>query len=234
MKLLLFSNSTNTGEEYLKYTLPYINDFTGTDRKAVFIPFAGISIGFDPYFQRVSQALKSSGLEIQSLHHLSEKQKALKDAEIIIVGGGNTFALLGALQDHFLLDPLREKVIQGTKYIGWSAGANLACPTIMTTNDMPIIEPQNFNALNLVPFQINPHYTDFVQPGHAGETREMRIGEFLIMNRDIYVAGLREGTLFHLENSHIDLMGNRPCRIFKYGSVALDMMAGENFDFLLG
>jgi dipeptidase E len=234
MRLLLFSNSTNAGEEYLNYTIPYINEFVReSNKQALFIPFAGIAIGYDVYFERVSYVFAEMGLSMISVHDQIDMTKAVKQAELIVVGGGNTFALLKSLQDKNLLDAIREKVLKDTDYIGWSAGANLACPTIRTTNDMPIVEPASFNALNLIPFQINPHYTDFKQPGHAGETREMRIEEFLLANREVFVTGLREGSVFYVENKKPKLLGYRPCRVFKYGRTAQEMNPGDNFDFLM-
>jgi dipeptidase E len=123
--------------------------------------------------------------------------------------------------------------LAGIPYIGWSAGSNIACPTIRTTNDMPIVEPDSFNALNLIPFQINPHYTDYFDKKHAGETREMRIEEFLLVNQNTYVAGLREGTLFVINNSTLKLLGNKTCRIFKYNRKPREVSSGDNLSFLM-
>ena len=111
----------------------------------------------------------------------------------------------------------RKRVFDGTPYIGWSAGSNVACPTIMTTNDMPVVEPDSFNAFNLIPFQINPHYLDANPAGHAGETREQRIEEFIEVNPDVYVVGLREGTMLLVENRKMNLIGPRKARIFRKG-----------------
>jgi dipeptidase E len=235
MRLLLFSNSRNEGEEYLSYTLPYIKSFLKFEHltKALFIPYAGISIRFDNYLNRVKEKLSSIELDITSLHNQKDKIKAVNEAQIIIIGGGNTFCLLKTIQEQKLLSVIKEKVIMGTPYIGWSAGANLACPSIKTTNDMPIVEPENFTALQLIPFQINPHYTDFIPPGHAGETREMRIEEFILMNKEIYVAGLREGTLFQLDGNKIILLGNKPCRIFRHEKDPVEKYPGEDFSFLI-
>jgi dipeptidase E len=153
MKLLLFSNSTNAGEEYLSYTISYINEFLkGVDKNALFIPFAVVSIGFDTYFNRVSEVLLPIGINLSSVHHQPDMKKAVLEAKIFIVGGGNTFALLKSLQKNLLLELIRKKVRNRASYIAWNAGANIACPTIRTTNDMPITEPENFNALHLIPF----------------------------------------------------------------------------------
>jgi dipeptidase E len=217
MRLLLFSNSTNTGKEYLNFTLPYINDFINmVNKNALFVPYAAVSIGLDRYYEMVSQELNKVGINIISLHRQKDAYKAVKNAEIIIIGGGNTFCLLKKLIDLNLLKTIRNKVLKGTPYIGWSAGSNLACPTIKTTNDMPIVHPKNLDALDLVPFQINPHYTDFNPTNHSGETREMRINEFLLLDQKLPVIGLREGTLLQIENDQIILKGELSCRLFKY------------------
>lgn len=234
MRLLLFSNSTNAGEEYLSYTVPYIRDFLhGKTLSGIFIPFAGISVGFDNYFKLVSEKLSVAGIQLESLHRSKSPGDVLKKSELIIVGGGNTFYLLKSLQDYDLMDIMKEKIKMGTPYIGWSAGSNLVCPTIKTTNDMPIAEPLNFNALNLIPFQINPHYTDFKQEDHAGETRDMRINEFLLVNPEIIVAGLREGTLLLVNGSKITLKGSKSCKIFLNNKQPYEISPEENLDFLL-
>jgi dipeptidase E len=117
--------------------------------------------------------------------------------------------------------------------VGWSAGSNVACPTIKTTNDMPVVEPSSFAALNLIPFQINPHYTDANPAGHAGETREQRIEEFLEINRSVYVVGLREGTMLLCENEKLHLLGDKTARIFKNGTLPQELGKGDNLTFLL-
>lgn len=234
MRLLLFSNSTNAGEDYLNYTLPYMEEYL-KDRpeNAIFLPFAGISVGFDNYAKMVGEKLAGIGVKIEALHRAKDKKQAIKQASLIIIGGGNTFYLLKWLQDEDLLDVIRDQVKAGIPYIGWSAGSNITCPTIRTTNDMPIVEPAGFKALNLIPFQINPHYTDVVQKGHAGETREMRIMEFLMANQEMYVVGLREGTLLEITDDTIHLKGNKKCRIFKYGQETAEYAPEDDLHFLL-
>ena len=234
MRLLLFSNSTNAGEEYLNYTLPFIRNFLhGEKVQAAFIPYAGISVGFDVYYEMVASKISDTGIHLEPVHRSSSPNELIAESELIIVGGGNTFYLLKSLQDMNLLSAIAEKVKKGTPYIGWSAGSNLACPSIKTTNDMPIVQPKDFRGLNLIPFQINPHFTDFRQEGHAGETREMRINEFLLANPEVVVAGLREGTLLAVEDQKIELKGKKSCRIFKSGQDAYEVQPGENLSFLL-
>jgi len=230
----LISNSTNAGEAYLEHPLDQIKTFLGSSRvKALFVPYAGVTISFDEYTTRVSKRFQEIGHEITSVHKVDDPIVAVQQAEAIVVGGGNTFHLTRLMQDQGLIEIIREKVLDGTPYIGWSAGSNMACPSIRTTNDMPIVEPLSFQALNLVPFQINPHYLDANPEGHAGETREMRIEEFLEANPGIFVVGLREGTMFLVEKESIRLLGPRPARIFKKDYNPQEFEPGADFSFLL-
>ncbi len=234
MRLLLISNSTNAGEAYLEHPLDQIKSFLGSiPVKALFIPYAGVTISFDEYTTRVSKRFREIAHEITSVHEVDDPVQAVQQAEAIVVGGGNTFNLAKLMQQEGLIDAIREKVLAGTPYIGWSAGSNMACPSIRTTNDMPIVEPVSFQALNLVPFQINPHYLDANPEGHAGETREMRIEEFLEANPGIFVVGLREGTMFLIEKETMQLLGPRPARIFKKDQNPQELEPGADFSFLL-
>ena len=234
MRLLLLSNSTNPGEQYLGYAGEYIKEFLGEEPiKALFIPYAAVTFSFDEYEKKVSEKFKEIGHEIISIHNFNDPVSALKEATAIVVGGGNTWKLLKMLGDKNLIDIIRHKVTNGAPYIGWSAGANVACPTIMTTNDMPVVEPDSFAAFNLLPFQINPHYTDANLAGHAGETREQRIEEFIEANPGIYVAGLREGTMLILENETLRLNGPKNIRIFKKGAIPAEFAEADDLSFLL-
>ena len=148
------------------------------------------------------------------------------------MGGGNTFKLLKVIQQNDLVETMRFRVLDGIPYVGWSAGSNLACPTICTTIDMPITEPDSFSAFNLIRFQINPHYLDAHPDGHGGETREERITEFLAMDPDIYVVGLREGSMLRIEGAVIRLIGERSMRVFKHGRVTKEVTPNDDLDFL--
>ncbi|MBN2485304.1 MAG: dipeptidase PepE [Bacteroidales bacterium] len=234
MRLLLFSNSTNAGEDYLAYTLPYIKTFAGQKPvKAVFIPYAGITVSWDNYFKMVAEKLILCGIELTPIHWSKSHLREIEKTEMIIVGGGNTFHLLKTMQENNLMEKIRLKVFSGTPYIGWSAGSNLACPTIRTTNDMPVVEPLSFDALGLIPFQINPHYTDATLQNFAGEGRETRIKEFISVNQNITVAGLREGSLFEFSGNSLQLKGDKSCRIFKYEKEPLELAPGDDFSFLM-
>lgn len=235
MKLLLISNSTNPGEPYLDYPKHNIREFLGpAPVEVLFIPYAAVTFSYDLYEERVSERFREVGHKIISIHHFSDPAKAIKEAEAIAVGGGNTWKLIKNIRDNGLIRPVREKVSGGTPYIGWSAGSNVSCPTIMTTNDMPVVQLSSFRAFNLIPFQINPHYLDVNPDGHAGETREQRIIEFIEMNPDVYVAGLREGTMFELKNGTLRLIGPRKARIFKKGISPSELGDKDDFSFLLG
>ena len=235
MKLLLISNSTNAGEDYLDHPKNEIKKFLGkTKVKALFIPYAGVTFSYDDYETKVKERFNEIGHDVISIHRFDNPVKAVEEAEAIVVGGGNTFELVNQIYKNKLIEPIRKKVLNNeTPFVGWSAGSNVACPSIRTTNDMPIVEPESFDVFNFVPFQINPHYLDKNPEGHGGETREDRIIEFIELNKNIYVTGLREGTMFWLENNTIKLIGERPCRIFKYGKAPKELNNNDNFDFLL-
>ncbi|NDV47414.1 dipeptidase PepE [Paludibacter sp. 221] len=234
MKLLLISNSTNPGEPYLDYPKSEIKKFLGAESvEAVFIPYAAVTFSYDEYEAKVNNRFSEIGHKVKSIHHFADPVEAIREAEAIVVGGGNTWKLVRMMHDNGIISEIRKKVLSGTPYIGWSAGSNVACPTLRTTNDMPIINPMTFETCNLVPFQINPHYLDNNPANHGGETREQRIEEFITENQDVYVVGLREGTMLHYDNGNLKLIGNRPVRVFKYGETPLELTATDDLNFLL-
>lgn len=234
MRLLLISNSTNPGEDYLDYPKNNIKDFLGDKSKnAIFIPYAAVTFSFEEYEKKVNNRFAEIGHQVTSIHRFINPIEAIENSDAIVVGGGNTWQLVKMLQEKGLMKVIRKKVKQGTPYIGWSAGSNIACPSLRTTNDMPIVEPIKFKTLKLVPFQINPHYLDDNPANHGGETREMRINEFIEVNKETYVVGLREGTMLLLENDDLSLIGKKKARIFKYGQEPLELSDEDDFNFLL-
>ncbi|MCO4291948.1 dipeptidase PepE [Solitalea sp. MAHUQ-68] len=235
MNLLLLSNSTNAGESYLEYPKQYIADFLAKHNitEVLFIPFAAVTFSYDEYLAKVQQRFSEFDVKVNSIHTFNNPINTVNAAQAIVIGGGNTFHLLKNMQELGLIDCIRQKVLAGTPYIGWSAGTNVTCPTICTTNDMPIVQPQSFNALNLIPFQINPHYLDSHPDNHAGETREQRLLEYITANPNRYVAGLREGCMFYVENNTIRLEGRKSVRIFRTNEEIKELNTNDDFSFLL-
>jgi dipeptidase E len=206
MNLLLLSNSRNSGGAYLAHALEAFAALVGARRSAWFVPFAAVTVDWDDYTQTVQAALQPLGFTVTGAHHGSPPG----DHDVILVGGGNTFHLLRECRRRGLLVPMRALAMAGVPYAGWSAGSNLACPTLRTTNDMPIVDPGGFDALGLLSFQINPHFTNALPAGHQGETREQRLAEFVRANPEVDVLGLPEGDWLRVQGTAVTLCGPHP------------------------
>jgi len=229
--LLLISTSTVHGTQYLEHAFGPLEDFLGPVRRVLFIPYALQDRA--GYAAKARAAFASIGCGLDSIHEASSPGDAVERAEAVFTGGGNTFRLLKALYEADLMAVLRRRVGEGMRYAGASAGSNLACPTIKTTNDMPIVEPPTFEALGLVPFQINPHYLD-PDPGstHMGETRETRIREFHEEN-ETPVVGLREGAILRVDGGAVTLQGIAGARIFRRGKDPVEVSPVASLQTLL-
>jgi dipeptidase E len=227
-RLLLISTSTVFGTRYLEHAYDELRDLLGQTGRVLFIPYALKDC--EGYAGRARAAFREMGYELESLHRSAHPLQTVEKAEAIFCGGGNTFRLLKALGDAQLIEPIRRRVLAGMPYSGASAGANIACPTIRTTNDMPIVEPCSLAALNLVSFQINAHYVD-ADPNstHMGETRETRIREFHEENT-APVVGLREGAMLRVDGDRIELRGRAGARIFRRGQAAVEVHPGAVLD----
>ncbi len=230
-RLLLISNSTKLGEEYLEYPKNDIKNFLDSNpvrcNNIVFIPYAGVTISYEDYVMRVRRRFNEIGYDVRGVNEFEDVKVAIEGSDGIVVGGGNSFVLVDLLHKNGLIDLVRRKVLEGVPYIGWSAGANVACPTIKTTNDMPIVESVSLRGLNLVSFQINPHYTEARLPNHAGETRPQRIEEFTVLNREISVVGLPEGCMLRVEGEEIKLIGDSEVKVFRYGNDIVSYKSGD-------
>ena len=234
MRLLLLSNSRNYGGEYLGHAEGAIREFLGRSAgKVVFVPYAAVRVSYDAFADAVGKRFGELGYGLTSVHREADPRAAVAGAGAVVVGGGNTFHLLARLYDSGLVEALRARARSGVPYLGWSAGANVAGPTIRTTNDMPIVQPPSFAALGLVPFQINPHYTDAVLPDHAGETRAERLLEFTAANPGVPVVGLREGSALRLEGATLELLGEKPARVFVSGQEPSEHEPGSSLQFLM-
>lgn len=215
-RLLLISNSTLHGGGYLDHAAAHIREVIGPGvRRVLFVPYA--LHDRDGYARQARVRFESMGYALDSAHEASDPALAAARAEAIFVGGGNTFRLLDSLQRFGLLPVIRDRVELGMPYVGSSAGSNVACPTLKTTKDMPIVELRSFEALGLVKFQISPHFQD-PDPAstHMGETQEQRIVQYLEEN-DRPVAGLREGAMLRVEGDSITLLGSSGMRAFRRG-----------------
>ena len=230
-RLLLLSSSTVHGTAYLEHAAEALKARLAGARRVLFIPFA--LKDHDAYAAKVRTAFESFGFGLDSLHEAADPKAAVEQAEAIFTGGGNTFRLLDSIYRFNLMEPLRTRVAAGMPYTGASAGTNLACPTIRTTNDMPIVEPPSLRALGLVPFQINPHYLD-PDPGstHKGETREERLMQYHEEN-DLPVVGLREGAMLWVDEDRVTLKGSKPARIFRRGLAPVEAEPGSDLTELV-
>jgi len=228
MNALLLSNSTMPGTPFFTWPKPHVQPFLEQRqiKSGIFIPFAAVTLTFDVYEEKVTEAFRDIGVAVTSIHRQEDPASAIARAELIIVGGGNSFALLARLQENRMLNLIREKVLSGTPYIGWSAGANLACPTIMTTNDMPVVQPQTLEALGLIPYQINPHYHELKFEDQGGETRKERLEEFIVMNPHRKVIGLPEGMLLECADGAITLKGRGIAKRYVFGRAVEDLKEG--------
>lgn len=234
MRLLLLSNSRNAGEARFAWAAEEIQSFFGSAlRRFAFVPYAAVGFPYDEYEAMVQAPFAAWGYEVTSIHHAPDPTEAIRAADAILVGGGNTFHLVHELHRTGVMQAIQQAVLSGTPYLGWSAGANVACPSMRTTNDMPIIQPASFETLGFVPFQINPHFTTHVAPNHAGETREDRIREFLALNQGLKVVGLPEGCLLHLEGMKIRLVGREAISIFAYNQPRQLDASGEDLQSLM-
>ena len=230
-RLLLISNSTSHGSGYLDHCADEIQDFLGPTKRILFVPFALQDL--DGYAAIARERFAQMGYGLDSIHESTQAKEAVLSADALFIGGGNTFRLLNHLIEQDLVDDIRQRVENSMPYIGTSAGSNVACITIKTTNDMPIVEPPTFDALNLVSFNINPHYLDPDPTStHKGETREQRIQEFLEENNCV-VVGLREGTWIRAEGSKATLGGQNGARLFVRDQEARELSPGDSLDFLL-
>lgn len=233
MKLLLLSNSAAPGRSYLDHAREVIAEHLDGVTELLFVPYA--LADHDGYTAKVAAFMDTLGIRVRGAHTAREPRELVASAQAVFIGGGNSFRLLKSLQRHGLVDAVARRIrADGVPYMGSSAGTNMACPTLRTTNDMPIVQPVYFDTLGLVPFQINPHYLDPV-PGsaHMGETREERLRQFLEEN-DVPVLGLREGTWLRRSHDALELGGLAAgARLFTPGAEPVEHAPGADLSPLL-
>ena len=234
MRLLLGSGGLRSEARRALYYEEMARHFEGC-QEVVFIPYA--SSDYSEYSSDIARFSKPSGVKIRGIETFANPVEAIENADGIYVGGGNTFLLTKGLHENDLLDIVRKRVSEGMPYMGVSAGSNVACPTMQTTNDMPIVQPPSFETFALLPFQINPHYHDgtiWMKEGesfkqHFGETRTQRIQEFHEYN-DRSVLGLWEGAFLRWDGETGLLIGG-DATVFHRGSDPVTYPAGTEFNF---
>ncbi|MDX5405808.1 MAG: dipeptidase PepE [Chromatiaceae bacterium] len=227
MQLLLLSSSRADNSDYLAPYMNWIDSHLSGINELLFIPYAGVSIEYDAYQAMVQQALLPLGITVTSIHQHSDARQAVLDAKAIAVGGGNTFHLLYQLYQQDIVQLIRKRVTENVPYLSWSAGSNIAGASIRTTNDMPIIEPASFNALNLLPLQLNPHYSDYKPEGFHGETRDMRLAEFMQIHPATPIIALPEGSALKHDDGKLTLLGSKGGYLFQGGNKT---PLAENYD----
>jgi dipeptidase E len=228
---LLISNSTMHGKGYLAHVQDELREFLSGIERILFVPWA--LHDHDGYENKARAAFSELGIELTSIHRSPHPLAAIGDADAVFVGGGNTFRLLDRLQKTGAAAAIAARAIGGMRYVGSSAGTNVATRSIHTTNDMPIVHPQTLTAMGLVPFQINPHYLD-PDPGsrHMGETREERIRQFHEED-GTPVLGLREGAWVRVDGDKARLCGTTGARLFRRGAAAEELKTGADLSGLL-
>ena len=232
VRALLISSSKVYGGGYLDHAEAAIRERLAGVRRVLFVPYA--LADWKAYAATARTRYEAMGFGLDSLHESTDPHAAVKAAEAVFVGGGNTFRLLKTLYDLGLLAPLRARALAGMPFVGSSAGTNIACPTVRTTNDMPIVEPPSLSALGLVRFQVNPHYLDpDPDSRHMGETREMRLLQFLEEN-DVPVVGLREAGMLQIEGESATLLGTASARLFRRRVAPVEVPPGARCDEHLG
>lgn len=227
MELILLSNGKTSGDaELLGYAKQQI--LTVLERrkvaKAILIPYALIRSDYD---SRARDLEKSLGISVTSVHHFDNQAEAINQAECIIISGGNTWMLNQMMHEKGLIVPIQRAVRErGVPYIGWSAGCNVACPSIRTTNDMPVRSSVVLPSLGLFPVQINPHYIDAHVSGHMGETRDERIAEFCAVNPTESVVAIREGSLLQISGNDLTYFSakGQGFKIFRHGQETTEHM----------
>ena len=230
---LMLSASRVGNSTYLSHTVELIRPLTQPGQQWLFIPYAGVSVSYDEYLTKVQTALDPLPITISSIHQFADPKQAILDAAGIFVGGGNTFQLLKELYRYDLLHLIREKVENGMPYVGWSAGSNITGASIRTTNDMPIVEPPSFTALGILPFQLNPQYTNYQMPGHNGETRAQRLLEFTMVDPLTPVIGIQEGSALWRQGDKLHLMGNETAYLFHGKQQEVELTANTDLSHYL-
>lgn len=232
-QMLLLSSSRSADTGFLEACEDELRDTLKDIKRVLFIPYAIIGEENRGRIGMVEERCRALGVKMDNIEEFGDHAAAVEQAEAVLVSGGNTFCLLDAMYRNNVIEPLRKRVREGMPYIGWSAGSNVAGKSIRTTNDMPIVYPPSFDALGLVSFHLNPHFTDAMPPGHRGETRRDRLGEFLSVNPHEKVVAIREGSALRIRGNHMRLAGKHDGLLFTSDASPVVLAAGRDLSHLL-
>jgi dipeptidase E len=234
LNLLLLSSGAGRDGEFLRYAADSVQRVLGAGIETVlFVPFASVLRSYDDVTAVVRQGFLNMLYDVKGVHCESNARKAIENADAVVVGGGNTFQLLHVLRELDLVRPLTERIRRGLPYVGWSAGANIVAPTIGTTNDMPIADGAGLAALGVVPFQINPHYTDGRPAGEPGESRAERLAEYCELHPDTNVVAMRDGAMLRVDGEVITVEGTSAISVFRKGRMPVEYRPGDSLPLLL-
>ncbi|UZO80800.1 dipeptidase PepE [Aquimarina sp. ERC-38] len=230
---IIASTSSLFGQQPLAYFKDTIQELYKGCRKVLFIPYARPGgRTHDQYTALVVPIFKELGITLVGIHTFENAVQAIQNTEAFYTGGGNTFMLVHQLYQNQLITKLKEEILKGKPYLGTSAGSNICGLTMQTTNDMPIVQPQSFKTLGILPFNINPHYLDpNPDSTHNGETRETRIKEYHAFNTPP-VIGLREGSWIKIKDEKITLQGKLTARIFEQNKTPYEITPETDVSFL--
>ena len=232
--MIIASTSTVFGSGYLNYLLPVLQVHFKNVNTVTFIPYAMPGgLCYDAYTSIVAQAFSKINMGVKGIHEYKNPKEAILNAEAIFTGGGNTFELVNQLYKHDLLNNLKLSIERGIPYVGTSAGSNICGVDMKNTNDMPIVEPPSFTALGILPFQLNPHYTNYQMPGHNGETRAQRLLEFTMVDPLTPAIGIQEGSALWRQGDKLHLIGNETAYLFHGKQQEVELTANSDLSHYL-
>ncbi len=217
---LLLSATTNPGQKSLEHAKADIASTFGPSKRILLINYASLPDKRDAYAERMKRefAQIGPGYAIESLHATPADQRlaAVQNAEGFYVSGGNTFLLLRELYEDGLVVAVRDRVLQGTPYIGSSAGSNIAGQFIGTTNDFPITDVPTRRALGLMDANFNPHHPDRESEETEFGSRQYKIGEYVAYNHDEVVIGVTNPGMLRIQGNTLSLRGTGAAAYIAY------------------
>lgn len=153
---------------YAMVTMAKIIEHEGLDpvgKKAILIPTAGDPYDNRDFVEADKLALEKYGLNVVEMDVKNkdeeEIRKAIDEADVVLVAGGDTFYLMEKLKESGADKIIKKFIEKGGVYIGSSAGSIVCCPTIEGAEefDDPSLAPRldNFDGMGVFKDVIIPH-----------------------------------------------------------------------------